>query len=147
VIEKQDKKEMSSSPIVKAIKIDVASRTIYEVEVASNGLQGMYDAIGNGCDMVQIGMTFAPARNQRHGDSMWVDEEGLYRPIKGGFKLGSMEQPFCGNALIFGNIESEDGGQEFSDYTLPIEILKQHVSFLEKDFFDNYQPTISVTSW
>jgi hypothetical protein len=97
--------------------------------------------------MVQIGMTFAPARNQRHGDSMWVDEEGLYRPIKGGFKLGSMEQPFCGNALIFGNIESEDGGQEFSDYTLPIEILKQHVSFLEKDFFDNYQPTISVTSW
>ena len=138
---------MSSSPMVKAIKIDVASQKVYEVEVESNGLQGMYDAIGNGCDIVQIGMTFAPSRNQRYGDSMWVDEEGLYRPIIGGFKLGGIEHPFCGNALIFGNIDSPDGGQEFSDYTLPIDILKQHVSFVGKEVFDNFQPTISVTSW
>ena len=138
---------MSSSPMVKAIKIDVASRKVYEVEVASKGLQGMYDAIGNGCDIVQIGMTFAPSRNQRYGDPMWVDEEGLYRPIIGGFKLGGIEHPFCGNALIFGNIDSPDGGQEFSDYTLPIDILKQHVSFVGKEVFDNFQPTISVTSW
>ena len=60
MIEKQDKANMSSSPMVKAIKIDVASRKVYEVEVASKGHQGMYDAIGNGCDLVQIGMTFAP---------------------------------------------------------------------------------------
>lgn len=138
---------MSTSPSVKAIKIDVARQEIYEVEVASNGLQGMYDAIGNGCDMVQIGMHFAPSRNQRHGDSMWVDEEGLYRPIIGGFVVGNVDQPFCGNALIFGNIESPDGGQEFSDFTLPIDILRQHIQFVGKEYFDNYQPTISVTSW
>jgi hypothetical protein len=147
VIENENKKHMSTSPSVKAIKIDVARQEIYEVEVASNGLQGMYDAIGNGCDMVQIGMNFATPRNQRYGDSMWVDEEGLFRPIIGGFTLGSIEQPFCGNALIFGNIESPEGGQEFSNFTLPIDILRQHVNFIGKEFFDNYQPTISVTSW
>lgn len=147
MIEKQNNTDMSSSPTVKAIKIDVASQKVYEVEVESNGLQGMYDAIGNGCDIVQIGMSFAPSRNQRHGDSMWVDEEGLYRPIIGGFKLGNNEHPFCGNALIFGNIDSPDGGQEFSDYTLPIEVLRQNVRFIHKHEFDNFEPTISITSW
>lgn len=138
---------MSSTPMVKAIKIDVASQEIYEVEVASNGLQGMYDAIGNGCDMVEIAMHFAPSRHQTHGDSMWVDEEGLYRPIIGGFTLGGIEQPYCGNALIFGNTEHPDGGQEFSDFTLPIDILRLHVNFVGKEAFDNYHPPISVTSW
>ena len=147
MIDKQTEKDMSTSPMVKAIKIDVASQTVYEIEVASEGLQGMYDAIGNGCDMVQIGMNFATPRNQRYGDSMWVDEEGLFRPIIGGFTLGNIEQPFCGNALIFGNVESPDGGQEFSDFTLPIDILRQHVNFVGKEFFDDYQPTITVTSW
>ena len=86
---------MSTSPMVKAIKIDVASQTVYEIEVASEGLQGMYDAIGNGCDMVQIGMNFATPRNQRYGDSMWVDEEGLLRPIIGDSLWVTLSNPFA----------------------------------------------------
>ncbi len=147
MLEHEKDMSMNPTPMVKAIKIDVASQTIYEVEVASDGLQGMYDAIGNGCDMVQIGMNFAPSIHQQHGDSMWVDEEGLFRPIIGGFTLGSAENPYCGNALIFGNVEHPEGGLIFCDVTLPIEILRLHVNFIGKEFFDNYQPPISVTSW
>jgi hypothetical protein len=78
---------------------------------------------------------------------MWVDEEGLFRPIIGGFTLGSAENPYCGNALIFGNVEHPEGGLIFCDVTLPIEILRLHVNFIGKEFFDNYQAPISVTSW
>lgn len=140
--------DMSSTLKVKAIKIDVASQTIYEVEVAQQGLQGVYDAIGNGCEMVEIAMNFAPSRNQRFGDSMWVDEEGLFKgdDIVGGFRVGNTPHTFCNNALILGNVDSGDG-QEMSNYTLPIDLIKEHVTFVGKEFFDTYEPTIEVTSW
>lgn len=140
--------DMSSTLKVKAIKIDVASQEIYEVEVAQQGLQGVYDAIGNGCELVEVAMNFAPPRNQRFGDSMWVDEEALFKGdnIVGGFVVGNTPHTFCNNALILGNVDNGDG-QEKTNYTLPIELLKQHIKFVGKEFFENYEPTIEVTSW
>jgi hypothetical protein len=140
--------DMSSTLKVKAIKIDVASQTIYEVEVAQQGLQGVYDAIGNGCELVEIAMNFAPPRNQRFGDSMWVDEEALFKGdnIVGGFVVGNTPHTFCNNALILGNVDNGDG-QEKTNYTLPIELLKQNIKFVGKEFFENYEPTIEITSW
>jgi hypothetical protein len=139
---------MVTNPMVKAIKIDVASQQVYEVEVAQEGLQGVYGAIGNGCELVEVAMNFAPTRNQRYGDSMWVDEEALFKgdEIVGGFRIGNTDHTFCNNALILGNIDSVDG-KEKASYTLPIELVREHITFVNADFFENYEPTIEVTSW
>lgn len=136
---------MSSTQKVKAIKIDVASQSVYEVEVAQQGLQDVYNAIGNNCELVEIAMTFAPSLNQRFGDTMYVDEEALLRGNIGGFLIGNNPTPYCNNAIILGNVDSVDG-LEKSNYTLPIEILKQHVKFVGKEHFEDYEPMVKIIS-
>lgn len=132
----------------KAIKIDVASRMVYEIEV-KEGLQGMYDAIGNDCSMVEVAINFAPSRNQRYGDTLWVDEESYVYPerIKGGFSIGNSERMFANNAIVLGNVECSEGGMESSDYTLPIDLFRAHIQFFDADDVRDFEPQIQVISW
>lgn len=68
---------------MKAIKIDVVKKSIYEVEVESgkNELQSIYKHLE--CDMIQIGAQYG-------GNCLYVDEEGLlrsYEKINGVFRI------------------------------------------------------------
>jgi len=77
----------------KAIKIDVAKREVYEIEIEP-GLDAMYEAIGcRAVDMVRITQL----------DDLWIDDCGLLRePQPDKFKFLGHAQPLAGNGLICG---------------------------------------------
>lgn len=81
---------------MKALKIDSANRTVTEIELG-NGLQPIYDAIGNGCG------TFTCPVRLPNNDMIYCDDEGLYHPFAGGFTFFDWNYPIVGNALIIGH--------------------------------------------
>lgn len=66
-------------PKIKAIKIDVDTQSIYEIEIDRN-LNGYYNAIGNDCRLIEVGARF-PHSNPtlQYKDVMYVDEEALLK--------------------------------------------------------------------
>jgi len=64
------------SNTIKAIKIDVERQEVYEIEI-ENTLQGKYDAIGNDCELIEVGGYFPRMTEpfSRPRDVMYVDEE------------------------------------------------------------------------
>jgi len=64
------------SNTIKAIKVDVERQEVYEIEI-ENTLQHKYDAIGNDCELIEVGGYFPrvtePFSHPR--DVMYVDEE------------------------------------------------------------------------
>jgi hypothetical protein len=110
---------------MRAIKIDVESRSIYEIEL-EKGLQPIYDAIGNNCTMFEAPIRFL------NGDALFCDEEINFRPddVKGGFSIEGhlFGQPILNNAIIIGS--DEEGESCDSDST--IEYLSERVRFYRK---------------
>lgn len=128
--------------MTKALKIDVVNRTVTEIQVG--GIKSWYEAIGNGCSLVQLPVQF------ENDDQMFCDEEICLRPvdIKGAFMLNGWRTCIVNNALILG---SDDEGESV-DAKTPIEdILGQIRWFNEveaKTYADrvvNTPPTI--ISW
>jgi hypothetical protein len=72
-------------PKIKAIKIDVDTQSIYEIEIDAN-LDSYYKAIGNDCRLIEVGARM-PHGNPllQFKDVMYVDEEAL-------LKWNSMEE-------------------------------------------------------
>lgn len=100
----------------KAIKIDVETKSIYQVEL-SDDYNDIYNKIGNGCTTFAVPITFD---NQ---DSIFCDDEILLRPdnIKGGFIFKGWNFPIIGNAIILGcdeEGESVDAKTEMVDLPL-----------------------------
>jgi hypothetical protein len=110
---------------MRAIKIDVESKSIYEIEL-KKGLQPIYDVIGNNCTMFEAPIRFL------NGDALFCDEEITFRPedVKGGFSIiGHMnDQPILNNAIIIGS--NEEGDSCDSDST--IEYLSERVRFYSR---------------
>lgn len=107
---------------MKAIKIDARTCTIYEVEVAE-GLQPIYDAIGNNCSMFECPIRF------ENGDAIFVDEEITYRQddmvgawTMEGYDFGS---PIINNGLVCGS----DYEGERVDVQTKIEDIRSKVRF------------------
>jgi len=96
---------------MKCIKIDVVSRTVYEIEI-EGGLQSMYDALGLDCEMIEKGFylpIIAAVESTSYMDTCFVDEESLVKGdgyIKGAFSFraakGNVYGPFFNNGLIVG---------------------------------------------
>lgn len=89
---------------MKAIFIDAKNKKVSDIEISDeNTLQQWYKIIG--CDLVEIA-TYINGK----GDSLLVDEEGLFK-VEGAdypyFTYEGAHQPFAGNGLIVG--EDEDG--------------------------------------
>lgn len=84
---------------MRAIKIDVVSKTITEIKI-KKGLRALYLALD--CQTVEvIGID--------DGEDIWVDEEGLLHdePI-GAFTLNGWNHPVSGHGIILGtNSEGE----------------------------------------
>jgi len=109
--------------IMKCIKIDVVSRTVYEVEI-EGGLQSMYDAMGLECEMIEKGFYLpivSAVESKSHMDTCFVDEESLIAA------KGNVYGPFFNNGLIVG-CDSEGESQSHRQI---FETIKNAVQFYE----------------
>jgi hypothetical protein len=122
--------------IMKCIKIDVVSRTVYEIEI-EGGLQSMYDAMGLECEMIEKGFYLpivSAVESKSHMDTCFVDEESLIKGdgyVKGAFSFqaakGNVYGPFFNNGLIVG-CDSEGESQSHRQI---FETIKNAVQFYE----------------
>lgn len=117
----------------KAIKIDVALQQVYEVEI-QDGLQAIYDAIGNGCGLMERAGCIPNENPKSLGDDLYVDEEGYIKGadyIIGGFQLNlpnCSREVLANNGLILGtNLEGES-----CDCDTDVELVRQNVKFFVK---------------
>lgn len=93
---------------MKAIKIDVEQKKVYHIEI--NDYKDIYPAIGNGCDLFTIPITF------ENGDAIYTDDEGLLHPeMIGCFQMNDWDYPLVGNAVILGTDEDGESTDSMSD--------------------------------
>ncbi len=82
---------------MKAIKIDVEKKQVYEVDY-SGDFHDIYTLIGNGCRMFTCPVSY------ENNDGLFCDDEILLHPvnIKGAFIYPEWEVPLINNAVIIG---------------------------------------------
>lgn len=105
---------------MKAILIDVVSRTVTEVDITGD-LDSFYEHIG--CDLVEAVNTDVISGN----DVLYVDEEGLLHEVEGFFHLDGYPQPLAGNAIIIGIDEDGDS----CDCETTVEEVMDAIEFME----------------
>lgn len=81
---------------MKAILINSKARIVHNVEC--DGLEDMYKLIG--C------RTVAAPIELENGDTVWIDDEGMYNP-RDFFELDGYD-PIAGNAIILGTTSTGD---------------------------------------
>ena len=104
----------------KAILIDVQAQTITETQIGH--YSDIYAKIGSGCH------TFACPVEFDNGDSLYIDDEGLYHDPKGCFVMKGWAVPVVGNAIILGS--DEEG--ESVDCQSTIEAIQSQVKFFNE---------------
>jgi hypothetical protein len=86
--------------MIKAILIDPETRTIREVLVDEKDfLDSCYKLIG--CNLIEVAVDL-------DDDTIYVDEEGLCKQVKGLFEVVGAHQPFAGRGLVVGYNASAD---------------------------------------
>lgn len=104
---------------LKGLKINVEDQTITEIE--HNGdWKEIAPLIGNGCRI------FTCPIIDDNGDTLYCDDEGLLKPVKGGFVMPNWHYPIVGNALFLGS--DEEGNT--CDVKMTLDELKENVRFL-----------------
>ena len=81
---------------MKAILIDSENQTVKQIEIADGNdhLDSMYKALK--CEMFEAPLVF------NDGDTLYVDEEAMLKPISMFFEIEGAPQPYAGNGLILG---------------------------------------------
>lgn len=107
---------------MRAVLIDVVKQDVYEIQL-EEGLQNIYNAIGNNCDNIEVPITFES--KVHFGNAMYCDGEINFRlkDQKGGFALKDWAYPIMNNALIVGT--DKEGGD--IDHDVDIEDLKSQI--------------------
>jgi hypothetical protein len=97
----------------KAIKIDVQKQTLEYITI-EDGLQAIYDAIGNECT------TFCCPVSFENEDTIYADDDILLHTdrIKGGFIMENWRVPLLGNAIILGTDMEGNSVDVKADITL-----------------------------
>lgn len=117
---------------MKAIKIDVEKRDVYEIEIGKDYRQ-IYPAIGNGCNVFVCPVEFP------NNDVMYVDDESLLgKEINGGFIMPDWSTPIVGNAVILG---TDDEG-ESKDYASNLDEIRSSVTFIDLDKLLRYKDDV-----
>ena len=121
---------------MKCIKIDVVSKTVYEIEI-EDGLQSMYDALGLGCEMIEKGFylpIISAVESTSRIDTCFVDEESLIKGddyIKGAFAFQAAKDnvygPYFNNGLIIG---CDEDGESVSHRQI-FNTIKDQVQFFD----------------
>ena len=113
---------------MKALKIDVTSQTVYEVEIKD--WRGIAPLIGNGCTLFCVPYDFS------NKDGLYSDDEGLLQEkMIGAFKFSFWDVPLVGNAIILGT--DEDG--ESIDYKSNMEKIASLISWFSPEFSEIYK--------
>jgi hypothetical protein len=125
---------------MKCIKIDVVSKTVYEIEI-EDGLQSMYDALDLGCEMIEKGFylpIISAVESTSRIDTCFVDEESLVKGedyIKGAFAFQAAKDnvygPYFNNGLIIGCDEDGESVSHRQIFTT----IKEQVQFFDIDEF------------
>lgn len=104
---------------MKALLIDPFQKTITEIE-HDNSLEDIYRHTR--CD------TFTTVMIDRHGGTLFVDDEGLLKPFdsQAFFKIDTYADPLAGYAMVVG---TDDEG-ETVDVAYTIDQIKARVQFL-----------------
>jgi hypothetical protein len=105
----------------KAYHIDCVEKTITEILITDS--KSIYDAIGNGCNLFEV----PPVGFGKH-DSLYIDEEGLFHPIIGGFRFPNWNYPVTGNAVILGFTPSTGASK---DVQMPIEWYQKNITWVD----------------
>lgn len=105
---------------MRAIKIDVTKKEIYEVEITDD-IKTIYKHLGCDC-FCQVG------RGLKSGDMLLVDDNGLLheKPI-GAFTFGTYPQPLSGHGIFIGTDEAGETIDAQSD----IEFIRTQVRFTD----------------
>lgn len=111
---------------MRAIKIDVASQTISEVSI--NDWREIAPAIGNGCEYFSCPVVL------ENEDTIYVDDEGLFHEITGGFLMPNFSYPLIGNAIILG---TNDEGESV-DAKSTLEYIRANVRFVTKQAAEDW---------
>jgi hypothetical protein len=103
----------------KAYLIDPKERSITIVE--SNGLQDIYKHLE--CTMIEVATYIQDTTGE---NVIYVDEEGLLKPMDFFFIVRGAHQPFAGRGLLVGCEEEGD-----VDPTVSLDFVKQMISFTD----------------
>lgn len=103
--------------VMKLIVIDSVKQEVREETVTGESLKAMQDAVGG---HIEIAYHF------ENGDTMFCDEEGLYKGHDTFVWLEGAHQPFAGSCVIAG---CDDEGNTTSAKT-SVEEVKRRVQFL-----------------
>lgn len=112
---------------MQAIKINSAERKLEIVQIEN--WKQIAPAIGNGCT------TFACPVSFENGDTIYIDDEGLYHEFQGGFIMDDWYCPIVGNGIILGT----DCEGESIDPVSTLEELKSKIRFVSVDECINWQ--------
>jgi len=93
---------------MKAYLIDPTTRTVKPLLVSERlELPEIYRLLE--CDLIDVvDVSSGPAPRQQSDHSLYVDDEGLFKPEPSYFRLGDHSQPFAGKALLLGNGWDQD---------------------------------------
>jgi hypothetical protein len=110
---------ITKTMVRRAIKIDVEQKDCYYIDLPK-GLQNIYDAIGNGCNLIECA-TYVGT------NAFYVDEEICFRPsdVKGGWALPNSPQVYVNNSVIVG---TTDEGED-DHVQLDLNYLKAIITF------------------
>lgn len=105
--------------MIKAILIDPEVQLIREVVVDEKDfLESCYKLIG--CNLIEVAMDL-------DGDTIYVDEEGLLKQVKGYFTVVGARQPFAGKGLVVGYDRANDKNISTS---LSVQDVRDFVKFI-----------------
>lgn len=107
---------------MKAFKIDVVKKDVYQVEITSD-IKSIYKHLECDC-FAQVG------RRMPNGDILLVDDNGLLNPSIGSFEIGTYPNSLSGHGILIGT----DEAGETVDVKTSIDWLSRSVRF------DNISP-------
>ena len=120
---------------MKALKIDVTSKTVTTVEI--NDYKEIYQQIGNGCEIFCCPVEFEGL------DTLYADDESLlYNNLQGCFILPNWSIPIVGNAIVLG---ANDEG-ESQDVKMSAEWLQSQITWGNKEVAEEYQSQQALIS-
>lgn len=105
--------------IKKVIVIDSLNKTVYEKDTST--LQDLQNIVGG---MIEH------AHQLRNGDSVFVNEEGLFNDAKDFFIFEDGCQPFAGNGFVIGDVDDDGDSTEVKSSVTKIKALVQFVDIL-----------------
>lgn len=116
---------------MKALKIDVVKKEVYEVEVSD--IKNICEHIGNGCSLFCVPVGFP------NGDALYADDESLLREnIQGCFIMPGWKIPIVGNAIILG---TDKKGNSIDNKSTVDEIIK-NIVFGSRDIAEKYRGVV-----